>query len=331
MRTTHEPRGWLRVLAPVLAVWTFLALAAGAQAQEPADDVASARYAEQSLRVSIWHAKDADEIYSRGEPLSVTFQANEDAYAVLYHIDVEGRVSVLWPASRYSDGFVFGGHQYRLPTRGGERLRAGASEGQGFFHAVVSKYPFDLRDLELDFHHEPEAVAHDFYVAGDPYLAMNEVNFVVTGLEDPSEYAVSNFTSYYVHRQVDHPRYLCFQCHDGGESYDPYRDTCTITVEYDYSWQNQWWDRWGYYPVYYYPVYVYVPTGRRARTTTSSVCSEMGARRPVPIDTSMRHVPGAMVRPYAARSIRLVRISPPACSSTTAARADSSSTRSAIR
>ncbi|MEZ4387627.1 MAG: DUF4384 domain-containing protein [Candidatus Krumholzibacteriia bacterium] len=259
MRTLHGSTTWSRVIAPALAVWTFLALVAVAQAQDvAAADQDDANYAAQTLRVSIWHGKDADQIYSRGEPLSVTFQTNEDAYAVVYHIDVDGRVTVLWPTSRYSDGFVFGGHQYRLPTRDGERLRAGTSEGQGFFEAVVSRYPFDLRDLELDFHNEPEAVAHDYYVAGDPYLAMNEVNYVVTGLEDPSAYAVSNFTSYYVHRQVDHPRYLCFQCHDGDDAYDPYRDTCTITVEYDYGWQNQWWERWGYFPVYYYPVYLYV-------------------------------------------------------------------------
>jgi hypothetical protein len=254
MMTTNPTRGLVGVLAPMLAVWLFLAGAAPAQAQEPVD----AQEFEQTLRVSLWHGKDSDEVYRRGEPLNVTFQANEDAYAVVYHIDVEGRVSVLWPTSRYSDGFVFGGHEYRLPSRGGEQLRTESEEGQGFFHAVVSSYPFDLRDLELDFHHEPEAVAHDFYVAGDPFLAMNEVNYVVTGLEDPSQYAVSNYTSYYVHRPVDHPRYLCFQCHDGNESYDPYQDTCTITIEYDYGWHNQWWDNRGYYPVYYYPAYVYV-------------------------------------------------------------------------
>jgi hypothetical protein len=255
-------RSW--VLAFVLAVWTFLAIAPQANAQgpdgmDPADAAAlEARYASQSLRVSLWLNKGPDEIYRRGEPLSVTFQTNADAYAVLYHIDVEGRVTVLWPTSRYSDGFAFGGHEYRLPSRQGERLRVAGEEGQGFIQAVVSAYPFDLRDLELDFHHEPTPEPLDFYVAGDPYLAMNEVNFVVTGLEDPSEYAVSNHVSYYVHRKVDHPRYLCFQCHDSNEFHDPYRDTCTITVEYDYSWHNDWWDRYGYYPVYYYPVYVYV-------------------------------------------------------------------------
>lgn len=260
----HASKGWVGALASMLVVWTLLVTVGPVQAQTmPApDDIDSAaleaRYATQSLRVSLWLDKSQDEVYRRGEPLSVTFQTNEDAYAVLYHIDVEGRVSVLWPTSRYSDGFAFGGHQYRLPSRQGERLRVGGDEGVGYVQAVVSAYPFDLRDLELDFHHEPTREPFDFYVAGDPYLAMNEVNFVVTGMEDPSEFAVSNHVSYYVHRPVDHPRYLCFQCHDTDVRYDPYDDHCTINVQYDYSWHNDWWDRYGYYPVYYYPVYVYV-------------------------------------------------------------------------
>jgi hypothetical protein len=259
MTTTNDARGrrfpmaWL-----VLTIGLGLVLGSGTGASADDEAVDPARYQEQSLRVSLWLNKDSDEVYRRGEPLNVTFQTNEDAYAVLYRIDAEGRVSVLWPTSRYSDGFVFGGHRYRLPSRGGEQLRTVSAEGQGFLHAVVSQYPFDLRDLELDFHHEPVSQPHDFYVAGDPYLAMNEVNYVVTGLEDPSAYAVSNYVMYYVHRPVDHPRYLCFQCHDGDQVYDPYRDTCTIDIEYDYGWHNAWWDRYEYYPVYYYPAFVYV-------------------------------------------------------------------------
>jgi hypothetical protein len=70
---------------------------------------------------------------------------------------------------------------------------------------------------------------------------------------------VTNYAGYYVHQAVDHPRYLCGQCHNQDEvAYDPYRDQCTLTIEYDYSWYNGWYDRYGYYPVYGNPVYVYI-------------------------------------------------------------------------
>jgi hypothetical protein len=216
-------------------------------------------YAANKLRVEVWVDKPTSEIYRKGEELGVGFQTNQDAYAVVYRIDAEGLVTVLWPRGRLEDGFVFGGHEYGLPIAGARPLTVSTVEGEGLVQAIVSQYPFDLRALDLDFHHEPAAERYDFRVAGDPFLAMNEVNFAVTGLEDSGEYVVTNHTTYYVHQVVDHPRYLCNQCHvDDDVSYDPYRDDCTLTIRHDYTWYNNWYDRYGYYPVYGNPVYVYI-------------------------------------------------------------------------
>lgn len=216
-------------------------------------------YAAQSLRVSIWLDRDQDEIYNRGDEQRVTFQTNEDAYAVVYRIDTDGLVSVLWPRDRLDDGFVFGGHEYRLPGREAPALRISESEGEGYVQAVVSRYPFDLRSLELDFLGEGGRERYEFRVAGDPFLAMNEVNHAITGLEDSRDHVITNHARYYVHRVVDHPRYLCSQCHtDDTVRYDPYAGSCTLEIEYDYGWSNHWYATYGYYPVYWNPVYVYV-------------------------------------------------------------------------
>jgi hypothetical protein len=226
----------------------------------PAADDAAAEfdYAAQSLRCNIWVDRDEDEVYQRGDLLGVAFETNRDAYAVVYRIDVEGRVAVLWPRSRMDDGFVFGGHEYQLPVAGAADMRVGDREGEGFVAAVVSQYPFDLRALEIDFHHEHADKRYDLHVAGDPFLAMNEVNYAVTGLEDSAEFVITNHTRYYVHRQVDHPRYLCNQCHfEDDVVYEPYNDHCTLTISYDYHWGNSWYASYGYYPVYWNPVYAY--------------------------------------------------------------------------
>lgn len=217
-------------------------------------------YNSQTLRVGVWmQDKDNQDILQKGEKFTVGFQANQDAYAVVYHIETDGTVSVLWPRSRYDDGFVFGTHEYLLPVSGSRRLSAGHETGEGFVEAIVSSYPFDLRDLELDFHHENTDRPQNFQVAGDPFLAMNEVNYVITGLEDSGDYVVTNYLSYYVHQQVEHPRYLCNQCHfEDDVTYHPYRDDCTLEINYDYGWTNDWYDNYGYYPVYSNPVYVYV-------------------------------------------------------------------------
>ena len=261
--------GVIRALSLAAAVVACLSIVGSAHAQDWEDynaitpeqpgQLDTPNYDDETLRVNVWLDRGPDEVYRRGDRMDVRFETNADAYAVVYRIDTEGLVTLLWPRGRLDDGFVFGNHEYRLPVTGGERLRTSSTEGIGYVEAIVSRYPFDLRELELDFHHELDADQLNFYVAGDPYLAMNEVNYAVTGLEDASGYAVTNHVSYYVHRQVDHPRYLCNQCHTDGElAYDPYRDTCSIEIHHDYGWQNDWYTTYGYYPVYYQPVYVYV-------------------------------------------------------------------------
>jgi len=216
-------------------------------------------YDAQTLRVGVWIENlDEAEVLDKGEELAVGFQTNEDAYAVVYRINTEGLVTILWPRSRLDDGFVFGGHEYLMPVTGSRRLVASSRTGEGFIEAVVSRYPFDMRELALDFHHEYQEDSYEFYVAGDPFLAINEINFAITGMEDSADFVVTNYLSYYVHEEVEHPRYLCNQCHVDDDLADrPYQDECTIEITVDHGWGNQWYGDQGYYPIYHNPVYVY--------------------------------------------------------------------------
>jgi len=259
---TQLPAPGLRVAMMLLVV---LALAVGfatAKAQ-PADGAVSVAdgwsgYENQPYRVNIWHDKGDEDIYERGEAVRIHFETNSDAYAVVYRIDTDGAVSILWPRSRYDDGFVFGHHTYNLPTPGAQRIRTASEEGVEYVQAIVSAYPFDLRGLDVDFHHEDEGESRAYFVAGDPFLAMNDINYAVTGLDDAADFVVTNYLSYYVHRQVEHPRYMCTQCHDNDTNYHPYNDVCVVEIHHDYSWDNNWFDTYRYYPAYYYPVYYYV-------------------------------------------------------------------------
>jgi hypothetical protein len=243
------------ILALVMGVVT-----ARAQDERLQDEMAKGwqGYDKQVMRVNVWHDKDEDDVYREGESVRLHFETNHDAYAVAYRIDSEGEVNILWPRSRLDDGFVFANHTYNLPAPGSRRLRTAGEEGIEYVQVLVSAYPFDLRELQIDFHHEQAERPLRFYVAGDPYLAMNDINFEITGLEEAEDFVVANYTSWYVGSRVDHPRYLCSQCHDDDMDWHPYRDSCTIEIHHNYEWDNDWYASYGYYPVYHYPVYYYI-------------------------------------------------------------------------
>ncbi|MHB8079107.1 MAG: DUF4384 domain-containing protein, partial [Candidatus Krumholzibacteriia bacterium] len=251
---------------PLLFVALLLAPLAGASrgAAAPVGEAPDAGaepqwngYENEPLRVNIADDRGEDATYRRGEPITITFETNQDAYAVVYRIDTDGEVTILWPRSRLDDGFVFGGHRYSLPAAGAPDLRAGSEPGMEYVEALVSLYPYDLRDIEVDFHNEPADAEYRYAVAGDPFLAMNEVNHAITRLENAEDFVVTNYVSYSVEHQVDYPRYLCSQCH-ADQNHDPYGASCTIAIHHDYDWSNRWYDQYGYYPVYQYPVYYYV-------------------------------------------------------------------------
>ncbi|PID81564.1 hypothetical protein CSB20_02345, partial [bacterium DOLZORAL124_64_63] len=249
----------LAILAGLGVLFFLLGLMGTARADVRPTSDKGFDYGKVNLRVGVWiDDLDEDEVLERGQAMSVGFQTNDDAYAVVYRIDTEGEVTILWPRSRMDDGFVFGGHEYLLPVAGARRLCASSRSGEGIIEVLASRYPFDLRELEVDFHHEYRTEKHHFRVLGDPFLAMNEINYAITRLEDTEDYVVSNYLSYYVHQKVDHPRYLCNQCHlDSDVTVHPYRDQCTINISFDYGWSNHWYRDYGYFPVYYNPVYVY--------------------------------------------------------------------------
>ncbi len=61
-------------------------------------------YSKIDLRVGVWLDHDEKEVYQRGQEMGAGFQTSTDAYAVVYRIDVDGLVTVLWPRSRMDNG-----------------------------------------------------------------------------------------------------------------------------------------------------------------------------------------------------------------------------------
>lgn len=84
--------------------------------------------------------------YSPGDPVRVKFESTDDGYLIVFRVDGDGYVRVLFPLDPDLDPFIRGGKQYELRGRGErEAFRADDRDGNGMVYAALSREPLDLR------------------------------------------------------------------------------------------------------------------------------------------------------------------------------------------
>jgi len=229
------------------------------------------------LDVELWTDRGDDAVYREGDAMRIKVRATDDAYLLVYEIDTEGRVNLLYPWKRGS-GRVEGRHTLRLPDDVSDyQLVVGRETGEGFIVAVASDRPFrelpwflrpfDPQAASVGYDDDSESADRDEEgfddrgnVVGDPYVAMERIRRRV--LQDASEEDAfaSAYTTYYVHEQVRYPRYLCNDCHRPNNwawwpGFDPYYAQCSVfdfRVNWNWCWGPQIWT--AYVPYYYYTV-----------------------------------------------------------------------------
>jgi hypothetical protein len=200
----------------------------------------------QQLDVDVWINKDEGGVYRQGEPMRVFFRANADAFVLIYNIDTEGYIHLVYPYGPDDPDRVDGGVTYQVPSRHDPYdLVADGPTGIEYVVAIASPEPF--RDLpwylrgrydegdqdqgEYDGDEEDSGV-----IVGDPYVGMDRVirRVVPQGLEDD---VATDDTFFYIERKVEYPRYVCADCHSYGTWYDPYLDVCTVVdIRIDAAW-----------------------------------------------------------------------------------------------
>jgi hypothetical protein len=215
-----------------------------------------------SLGVDVWTDRGKDAVYEPGEPVQLEVRASDDAYVLVYDIDSEGYVRVLFPHGGNS-GYLVGRHTYRIPeSRSGQELVIEGPVGQGYIVALASTEPFNalpwyLRPYDpqaegagyVGAEDDDENVTSDGRIVGDPFVAMERIRR--EALENPNDensFATA-YTSYYVHQPVRYPRYLCYDCHRPGywawwDGWDPYYSTCSafdFRVYWGWSWGPRYW------------------------------------------------------------------------------------------
>ena len=94
------------------------------------------------LSVEVWTDRGDDHVYNPGDAMQVRAKANDDAYLLVYEIDSEGIVKVLFPFRRAA-GMVEGKSTLQLPPEDSDfELAVESATGLGYIVAIASRRPF---------------------------------------------------------------------------------------------------------------------------------------------------------------------------------------------
>lgn len=228
----------------LLALLTLTVTALGApslDAQAPGEAAA--------LETRVWLDRGDEPVLRRGETVRIFYRATENAYAAIFRIDTDGRISLIYPQDPTMEERLTAGVDYRLIFPNSPVWRVNDDPGVGYFFMVASEerldfsaFPFDP-DFGWDLTGVSDAVYEDPYIAIDQYVAL-----LIPAWEVAS-YAL-DFVTYSVGDTYTYPRFLCYDCHDAQpySSWNPYAIPCTTyrVVIYD--------------DPYFYPYYRYSGT-----------------------------------------------------------------------
>ena len=201
------------------------------------------------LDIDVWTNKEEGGVYRQGEGMRVFFRPSADAYVLIYNIDTEGYIHLVYPYDPDDPDRVEGGRTYQVPSRNDPYdLVADGPAGIEYLVAIASPFPF--RDLPWyltggyegrqtdDEYGDDDDNGDSGVIVGDPYIGMDRVvrRVVPRGRED--EVATAD-TYFYIERHVDYPRYVCADCHSYGGWFDPYGDVCSVVdIRIDAGWAH---------------------------------------------------------------------------------------------
>lgn len=225
------------------------------------------------LDVDVWVNKDEGGVYRPGESMRIYFRTSADAYVLLYNIDTEGYIHLIYPYGPSDRPFVEGGVTSVVPSRSDPyELAADGPPGMEYVVALASPVPF--RDLPWYLSVTDQGDRSDEggegddtdqgYVVGDPYVGMERLNRRIVPPGHENDVASSD-TYFYIDRRVDYPRYVCADCHYHQPYFDPYVGVCSVVdIRVDATWVHYAPVRWGVIrPRYYYVVRSTAPTRYR--------------------------------------------------------------------
>lgn len=186
-------------------------------------------YGELDVRVHLTGGKG--NVLKPGRDIRLTFEVNENAYVIMYNIDSEGFVNLLFPWDGKLQR-VEGREVYSLPEEGsGIHWEAGDKTGIEYIHVLAIRDRTMIREDELLFLKQNARLERDERIRMelDPLVAFNMIDemLIIDAKENPP---ATDYTFFYINREVDYPRFLCSKCHGADKFSDPYAVECSEVI-----------------------------------------------------------------------------------------------------
>ncbi len=182
----------------------------------------------ESLETRIWLDRGVDPVFESGDQARVYYRASADAHLLVFHIDTDGVLRLLFPGGADQAARARGGRDYRLLFPDSDEWVIDESPGVGYFFVLASGRPFSFDRLSTI----PVAGGWDSSldrnrIRADPYVVIDDFRQVLLPEATEADYAI-DFTAYHVDQPYSYPRFLCYQCHveQPFEDWNPYMQTC---------------------------------------------------------------------------------------------------------
>jgi hypothetical protein len=235
-----------------------LMLAAGLIAVLSLAPSAAGSVAGPTAYVEVWTGKGEGEIYDMGENIDIYVRPSFDAYVIVYTIDTNGYVDVIFPYDCQDDGYLIGGRDYQVAGDRSHGMRVSGSKGVAYVRALASATPFrrlywpGCPGYERYADDVSWATFADYWgpalperISGDPYVAMQSLDeFICWDAVNTGAVSV-DYSYYYVMEMVERPVYFVSG------------DFCLPPTYYWPYWNACWDACWGFSIRFgsYYPIW----------------------------------------------------------------------------
>lgn len=167
-------------------------------------------------------------VVGTGDRVSFQYQTREDAAVLVFNIDSQGYVHLLYPTA--SVAVAQANNTYTVPDDGADLVVDGET-GVEFVFALAIDDASAIDAVELDRMRGNDAAGGEPYrIDGDPFIAANMIaGELVRGVSHQGVYF--GYTYFFVNERVEYPCYLCGAC--DGIADDPACDDYRVVQNFD--------------------------------------------------------------------------------------------------